>query len=170
MAKVIFIDNEGKEKLLRKDAGMTESDVLFRQDYFASKLWSRDDIEQRLKDLGYDYSKDDVDDVIDSGGKWNGLAECTDSDWCCIDDEITCVMKAKASTITGVSVTDIEWDGGDFPTSYTIPGSDLTNDDRLDLMEAEYRNDVVEAWLEAETGCAVKGFVMEILYNGEEAA
>lgn len=87
MAKVIYVDNNGNEKVLR-DGNIWESDILFRDDYFAMKRWSREDIEGRMRELGYKVTEERVDSVIESGGKWYGLNDCDDGEWNCIDVEI----------------------------------------------------------------------------------
>ena len=47
MAKVIYVGDDGKQKVLR-DGNIEEWDVMFRPDYFATKLWQVDDIEMRM--------------------------------------------------------------------------------------------------------------------------
>ncbi len=60
-------------------------EVLFRSDYFATKLWSPMDIACRLNELGYEPSEENVKAVIKEGGAWNCLTEIDDSEWSCID-------------------------------------------------------------------------------------
>ena len=90
MAKVIYVDDDGNQKVLRE--GNIESwDVMLRTDYFATKLWQVDDIEMRMKETGYTVTPERVKAVLDEGGKWWGLTDCSD-DWYVIDDVITSAL------------------------------------------------------------------------------
>lgn len=83
MAKIIYEDNNGNQKIL-KEGNYYEDDVLFREDYFAMKLWSREDIEGVMEENGYTVTPERVDEVIENGGKWYGLNDCSDGEWDCI--------------------------------------------------------------------------------------
>lgn len=92
MAKVIYVDDNGNSKVLR-EGSIDEWDVLFRDDYFAMKLWCRDDVAMRIEEI-YDReaTDDEITEVINSGGKWWGLNDCDDGEWGCIDNEILNVL------------------------------------------------------------------------------
>lgn len=90
MSKVIYVDDNGNQTVLR-DGDIREFDVLFRPDYFATKLWQVDDIEMRMMDTGYTVTPERVKAVLDEGGKWWGLTDCSD-DWYVIDDVITIAL------------------------------------------------------------------------------
>ena len=92
MAKVIYIDDNGTQTVLR-EGNIEEYDVMFRTDYFATKLWQVDDIEMRMMDTGYTVTPERVKAVLDAGGKWWGLSDCSD-DWYAIDDVITFALGA----------------------------------------------------------------------------
>lgn len=80
MAKIIYVDDNGNQKVL-KEGNYYESDVLFREDYIAMKLWSSDDIKTVMRDNGYSVTPERVDAVVNEGNKWNGLNDCDDSEW-----------------------------------------------------------------------------------------
>lgn len=89
MAKVVIIRDNGTQELVREVANdYYKGNILFRDDYFATKLWSREDIEDRMESRGYTVTPERVDAVIKNGGKWWGLSDCNDGEWDCIDDEI----------------------------------------------------------------------------------
>ena len=91
MAKVIYVSDNGEEKVLR-DGDIREWEVLFRPDYFATKLWCGDDIAMRIEEMyGRNATEKEVADVINAGGKWWGLEDCSE-DWYCIDDMIIDVL------------------------------------------------------------------------------
>jgi len=94
MAKVVIIHDDGRQELVREVAdGYWTGDILFRDDYFATKIWQRDDIAMRVKDIyGREATEEEIDAVITHGGKWWGLNDCTDGDWICIDEEIEAVL------------------------------------------------------------------------------
>lgn len=94
MAKVVIIHDDGRQEFVRKVADeYWNGDILFRDDYFATKLWQRDDIAMRVKDIyGREATEEEIDMVITHGGKWRGLNDCTDGEWICIDEEIEAVL------------------------------------------------------------------------------
>lgn len=90
MAKVIYVGDDGKQEVLR-EGNIEKWDVMFRPDYFATKLWQVDDIEMRMMETGYTVTPERVKAVLDEGGKWWGLTDCSD-DWYVIDDVITIAL------------------------------------------------------------------------------
>lgn len=89
MAKVIIVYDNGKQELVREvPDGYWKGNILFRDDYFATKLWCSEDIKCRMEDLGYKVTPERIDDIINYGGKWWGLNDCNDWEWDCIDDAI----------------------------------------------------------------------------------
>lgn len=93
MSKVIFVDDNGNQEVIR-EGNINKYDVLFRSDYFAAKLWSREDILLRIED-NYCFHKatdEEIDAIINAGGKWYGLNDCDDGEWNCIDDVIEEVL------------------------------------------------------------------------------
>lgn len=89
MAKVVIIRDDGTQELVREvDNNFWKGDLLFRGDYFATKLWCEDDVACRMEENGYKVTPERVADVINHGGKWWGLNDCTDGEWMCIDQEI----------------------------------------------------------------------------------
>ena len=92
MAKVVIIHDDGKQELVRwVDDNYRKANILFRDDYFATKLWCTEDIETRMEDLGYKVTPERVAAVVAHGGKWWYLKDCTDGEWDCIDEEIEAV-------------------------------------------------------------------------------
>ena len=88
MAKIVYIDNYGNFDVL-KEGNINKWDVLFRDDYFAMKLWGAEDIAMRIEEIYERRATDEeIADVINAGGKWWGLNDCTDGEWYCIDDVI----------------------------------------------------------------------------------
>lgn len=69
-------------------------DVLFRSDYIATKLWSRDDVAACLQEKGFDGTDDEIDAVI-SAGYLKYLGDCTDGDWEMIYNAITLALGKK---------------------------------------------------------------------------
>lgn len=94
MAKVVIIHDDGRQELVREVTdGYCTGDILFADDYFAIKIWQRDDIAMRVKDIyGREATEEEIDAVITHGGKWWGLNDCTDGEWICIDEEIEAVL------------------------------------------------------------------------------
>lgn len=89
MAQVVFIHDNGDMKVIREVPDTYwEGNILFRDDYFATKLWCAEDVEEEMKRLGYRVTPERVAEVVTHGGKWNGLNDCYDFDWECIDAEI----------------------------------------------------------------------------------
>ena len=90
MAKVIYVGDDGKQKVLR-DGNIEEWEVMFYKDYFAVKVWSEDDIEERMRETGYTVTPERVKVVLEAGKPWWGLSDCSD-DWYAIDDVITSAL------------------------------------------------------------------------------
>ena len=82
--KAINLDKEALILLKRYFQG---EDILFRDDYIATTLWSEEDIRGRLMEKGYRGTQDEVDAVLNTGYLKN-LGDCTDGDWQMIDDAI----------------------------------------------------------------------------------
>ena len=147
MSKVIFISNNGIEKVLRDDMNLIEGDVMFRDDYIAAKLFTREDIEARLEDLGYGFTEDDVNDVIKAGGNWSGLKDCTYEDRMCIDSEIKKVMQEKSEQVKRIAVRDISWGGLEeeieLPRDVVITADELTHDERKRLFNLSARDEII---------------------------
>lgn len=66
-----FLDGRPDEQFL---------DLLNRDDYIATVLWSKEDIEAALEEKGYPVTKGNVNAVINSG-MLKALGDCTDGDW-----------------------------------------------------------------------------------------
>lgn len=96
MSKVIYVHDNGKEEVLR-EGNINKFDVLFRSDYFAWKLWSREDIEIEMEKIGFVVTDEAVDVVINYGGNWHGLNDCWDVEWDLIDDVIREAMKSDGN-------------------------------------------------------------------------
>lgn len=94
MAKVVIIHDDGNQEFVREVADdYWKGNILFRDDYFATKLWCRDDIAMRIKDMySREATEEEIDEVINHGGKWWGLNDCEDGEWVCIDQEIEAVL------------------------------------------------------------------------------
>lgn len=86
MGMVIFINDNGVETIVRKNV-KNESDILFRSDYIATVLWSREDVEDALLENGFKGTAEEIDAVINTG-YLRALEDCTDGDWYVIDDAI----------------------------------------------------------------------------------
>lgn len=88
MARLI-LETQNGSRVIRRDLpeNVSNQDILYADDYFARKLWNRDDIKDRLEVLGYDSNEKFIDEVINSG-KLKSLNDCTDSEWNCIDNAI----------------------------------------------------------------------------------
>lgn len=81
MAKLVIIHDNGNEEFLRSVPDKTTTwDIVLRDDFIATKLWSREDVKQVLREEGYADTEENVDDVINSG-YLNALNDCTDDDW-----------------------------------------------------------------------------------------
>ena len=59
-------------------------DIIRRSDYIATKLWSREDVEEMLKERGYTGNDEEVDIVL-ATGYLKALGDCTEGDWDIID-------------------------------------------------------------------------------------
>lgn len=88
MARLI-LETQNGSRVIRRDLpeNVSNQDILYADDYFARKLWNRDDIKDRLEVLGYDSNEKFIDEVINSD-KLKSLNDCTDSEWNCIDNAI----------------------------------------------------------------------------------
>lgn len=70
-----------------------ELDLLNRNDYFAVKLWMREDVREVFEDLnGFSPSEEEIDEVINHGGRWPYLTDCRDGEWDCIAEEVRAVF------------------------------------------------------------------------------
>lgn len=87
MAKIIYVDNNGSQKVLRESTDLIEGDVLFRSDYIAAKLWSDDEIASALAENGYAPTMMNVN-TIKNSGLLKGLEEASDGDWQIIKDAV----------------------------------------------------------------------------------
>lgn len=98
MAKLILIKDNG-ESLTIKDnlpGNVVKSDILYKKDYMAMKLWDRNDVEDRMEELSMFPSKSIVDSVCECIEIEESLEECDDRDWYIIDDAIKRCSKDKA--------------------------------------------------------------------------
>ena len=88
MARLI-LENENGIRVIRRDLpkDVLNSDILYAGDYIARKLWSREDIEGKFEDLGYEHNDDIIDNVINSG-RLKSLNDCSDEEWNCIENAI----------------------------------------------------------------------------------
>ena len=87
----IKVDRGALEILKRYYMG---EDILFRSDYIATTLWLEEDIADRLQDLGYEGTQEEVDSVLNTGCLKN-LGDCTDGDWQQIDEAIRMALNPK---------------------------------------------------------------------------
>lgn len=96
MSKVIYVDNNGNETVL-KEGCIIPSEVLFRNDCFAIKVWCDEDVANELRSLGYEDDDESVEAVKEFGGRYlESLNDCTDHDWDLIDEAIRAAKNAKA--------------------------------------------------------------------------
>lgn len=88
MARLI-LETQNGSRVIRRDLpeDVLNSDILYAGDYIARKLWSREDIEGKLEDLGYEANDDIIDNVINSG-RLKSLNDCSDEEWNCIENAI----------------------------------------------------------------------------------
>lgn len=70
------------------------SNIIFKDDYIATKLWCREDVEQELIENGYKGTDEEIDAVIRTGFL-KVLGDCTDSDWYTIDYAIEFVANKE---------------------------------------------------------------------------
>lgn len=86
MAKLILKYDDGRETLVRGDLpeNTIPGDILIRSDYFATKLWCEEDIQQFLLEKGYEDSEENVALILNTG-VLRRLEDCTDQDWDCIE-------------------------------------------------------------------------------------
>ena len=82
MAKLVLIKDDGSEVVIRK--GLSDnthpSDILFRDDYIAMKLWTEEDIRCMLHEDGFEGTQEEINEVLWTGYH-NQLNDCTDTDW-----------------------------------------------------------------------------------------
>lgn len=71
-------------------------DLLNRNDYIATTLWSREDIASMLEERGIEPSEENIDAVLDSGCL-KYLGDCNDEDWMMINDAITHAFKTGSN-------------------------------------------------------------------------
>ena len=88
MARLI-LETQNGSRVIRRDLpeNVSNQDILYAGDYIARKLWSREDIEGKLEDLGYEANDDIIDNVINSG-RLKSLNDCSDEEWNCIENAI----------------------------------------------------------------------------------
>ena len=88
MARLI-LENENGSRVIRRDLpeDVLNSDILYAGDYIAMKSWKREDIEERLPDLGYSVDQEIIDNLINSG-RLKSLNDCSDEEWNYIDNAI----------------------------------------------------------------------------------
>ena len=89
MARLILEKENGERIVIREEVAETTipSDILFRSDYFATVLWSKDDLASTLIGKGFKDSDINIKHIIDSG-VLDILGELTDADWNVIDNAI----------------------------------------------------------------------------------
>lgn len=98
MAKLILIKDNGESLTIRDNlpGNVVKSDILYKKDYMAMKLWDRNDVEDRMEELSMFPSKSIVDSVCECIEIEESLEECDDRDWYIIDDAIKRCSKDKA--------------------------------------------------------------------------
>lgn len=98
MAKLILIKDNGESLTIRDNlpGNVIKSDILYKKDYMAMKLWDRNDVEDRMEELSMFPSKSIVDSVCECIEIEESLEECDDRDWYIIDDAIKRCSKDKA--------------------------------------------------------------------------
>ena len=98
MAKLILIKDNGESLIIRDNlpGNVVKSDILYKKDYMAMKLWDRNDVEDRMEELSMFPSKSIVDSVCECIEIEESLEECDDRDWYIIDDTIKRCIKDKA--------------------------------------------------------------------------
>ena len=79
MAKIIFVDDEGKQKVLR-EGKFNEYDVILQSDYIATHLWTKEDVANVLRDNDLPNTAKNVQAVVDTG-LLKYLEECTEDEW-----------------------------------------------------------------------------------------
>ena len=81
MAKLVIIHDNGNEEYLGIVPDKTTvRDIVLRDDFIATKLWSREDVKQVLREEGSADTEENVDEVI-SYGYLKALNEKTNNDW-----------------------------------------------------------------------------------------
>lgn len=100
MAKLILIKDNGESLTIRDNlpGNVVKSDILYKKDYMAMKLWDRNDVEDRMEELSMFPSKSIVDSVCECIEIEEYLEECDDRDWYIIDNTIKRCIKDKADT------------------------------------------------------------------------
>lgn len=89
MAQLILEKENGERIVLKAEVAETTTadDILLRSDYFATVLWSKEDIASTLVGKGFKDSDENINHVIDSG-ELEILGICSDADWYVIDKAI----------------------------------------------------------------------------------
>ena len=82
------------QKLINGHDDSDYLDLINRDDYIASKLWSKQDIINQMNEMGIEVTEDNVADVINSG-LLKGLNECSDQDWGIISDAINVIINKE---------------------------------------------------------------------------
>lgn len=98
MAKLVLIKNNGESLTVRDNLpdNVAKSDILYKKDYMAVKLWDKNDVEDRMEELSMFPSKFIVDSVCECIEIEESLEECDDRDWYIIDDAIKRCSKDKS--------------------------------------------------------------------------
>lgn len=144
MAKIIFIDDNGKEEILREGL-YVKGDILFRPDYFATKLWCDEDVAMALSEKGIEPSQANVSAIINTG-MLKYLGDCTDADWeainqaigACEQDGLLVTKPVKVDELCGLHehVVKMCIDGDYCERSFIVDGDDNSEDTRKDLSAA----------------------------------
>lgn len=80
-----FCDSHTQFEPVAVDVG---HNIIDRDSFIASKLWSREDVLSVLNERGYEGTEAEIDAVINTD-YLKALDECTDRDWSIINDAIT---------------------------------------------------------------------------------
>jgi len=91
VATLILRKADGTEIVVRDNLSdqIIPADILFRDDYFATKLWCRDDIASQMSEMGIKPTTARINEVLNIG-VLDCLGECTDGDW----ENISCAINA----------------------------------------------------------------------------
>ena len=86
MAKLIIEKKNGERIVVRDDLPeyVSPYSFLYRDDYPAIKVLSKDFIRHALLVEGYEGTEDEVDSVACAGGDWDGFVDYSDGDWYCV--------------------------------------------------------------------------------------
>lgn len=121
------------------------TNIINRDDYFAAKLWSDEDLEQELIEKGYAGTPEQVAVLINSGFL-KGIGDCTDSEWEQIHYAIYNTADELKKSNPDWIVSDIEWDveeedpdsKSELPDTVRIPFSECDRDDIADHLSDAY--------------------------------